>query len=617
MSSHSHPTIVLDNGGYTVKAGVVRNKRPVYPTPKVIQNAVIRSQGDNKTYLGHEFENCVDYSALHYRRPFDRGFIVDWDAQKAIWDGLFSEDMFNVDTTTASLLITEPYFNLPKAQEVYDQFVFEEYEFQAYHRATPASFIQYGTLFGRPRPDCSVIVDCGFSFTHVVPILRKDIQWSSIIRIDTGGKLLTNHLKEVTSLRQWDMLDQTYIVNEVKEACCYVSTAYQRDLDLCKSFKRTPLESPLIHRYVLPDLTKEKTGCVLTANDGPPEKEDAQILLMHHERFQTPELLFRPSDIGLDQAGIAESIARSISKQPEELQEMFWANIGVIGGSTEFPGFKERLMNELVSLAPMGCEVIVWASDTPTLEAFNSLQILAGSPSTLAPLLLTREQYLEHGSSSPPLAHTYWPDWKQIAASNDSNSAETMRVQAEEEEKERRKLLGVREDGKRTVGRPRKVPLTEDEIRQRELERERKEREKERRKDKEARKPSGSLKKGKRPVGRPRIHPLPSETPERPSVSVAASTSGKRGVGRPRKNPPPVEESPTAVVKRGVGRPRKNPPPDEGPKWAPVVIPVGKAGKHSEDEDEEDADLSVSRKRPRIRMKRKKPVNEDGMDVDT
>lgn len=35
----------------------------------------------------------------------------------------------------AALLLTEPYFNLPNIQDVYDQFVFEEYEFQSCVRA--------------------------------------------------------------------------------------------------------------------------------------------------------------------------------------------------------------------------------------------------------------------------------------------------------------------------------------------------------------------------------------------------------------------------------------------------------------------------------------------------
>lgn len=55
-------------------------------------------------------------------------------------------------TAESSLLITEPYFNLPNLQNVYDQFVFEEYDFQSYYRCAreyllanriaKASFIQ-------------------------------------------------------------------------------------------------------------------------------------------------------------------------------------------------------------------------------------------------------------------------------------------------------------------------------------------------------------------------------------------------------------------------------------------------------------------------------------------
>lgn len=44
-----------------------------------------------------------------------------------------------VDTTQATLLVTEPYFNLPNIQDTYDQLVFEEYEFAAYYRCTRAS----------------------------------------------------------------------------------------------------------------------------------------------------------------------------------------------------------------------------------------------------------------------------------------------------------------------------------------------------------------------------------------------------------------------------------------------------------------------------------------------
>lgn len=55
-----------------------------------------------------------------------------------------------------------------------------------------------------------------------------------VFRIDVGGKLLTNHLKEMISYRQWNMMDQTYIMDDVKEKCCYVSTDFKADMELSR-----------------------------------------------------------------------------------------------------------------------------------------------------------------------------------------------------------------------------------------------------------------------------------------------------------------------------------------------------------------------------------------------
>lgn len=47
--------------------------------------------------------------------------------------------------------------------------------------------------------------------------------------------------------------------------------------------------------------------------------------------------------VGLDQSGIAGTIAASIEILPSDVQGMFWANIALVGGNTEMPGFRQRL----------------------------------------------------------------------------------------------------------------------------------------------------------------------------------------------------------------------------------------------------------------------------------
>lgn len=46
----------------------------------------------------------------------------------------------------------------------------------------------------------------------------------------------------------------------------------------------------------------------------------------------------------LNQAGLAETIATSLSALPQDLQGMFWNNIVCVGGSVGFEGFGQRLL---------------------------------------------------------------------------------------------------------------------------------------------------------------------------------------------------------------------------------------------------------------------------------
>jgi actin-related protein 6 len=132
---------------------------------------------------------------------------------------------------------------------------------------------------------------------------------------------LTNHLKHLISFRQWNMADETHVVNEVKEACCYVSMDWKRDVEICKyvplsrlvfelTSRENPKKNPIVQEYVLPDHSgsTSTTGYIRSGPNAEPreqqtkkgntEDEEEQVLWMGNERFMGPELLFNPSDIG-------------------------------------------------------------------------------------------------------------------------------------------------------------------------------------------------------------------------------------------------------------------------------------------------------------------------------
>jgi hypothetical protein len=53
------------------------------------------------------------------------------------------------------------------------------------HDEIAASFVPYGQLFSSPQlppPQCCVVVDSGFSFTHVIPMVNGEIIWKAVKR---------------------------------------------------------------------------------------------------------------------------------------------------------------------------------------------------------------------------------------------------------------------------------------------------------------------------------------------------------------------------------------------------------------------------------------------------
>jgi len=186
-------------------------------------------------------------------------------------------------------------------------------------------------------------------------------------------------------------MDETHIMNHVKESCCFLTSDFARDLEACR------VSNTIVQEYVLPDLTRERKGHVREENEMSTNNE--QVLVMNNERFSVPEIIFRPDDLGIDQTGLPGTISLSISSLPSDLQGLFWANIFLIGGNTKFPNLCSRLLKELRSLAPVDCEVSIHESSEPITEAYSSALNFANMPE-FGHLVVTRSEYAEFGSNA-------------------------------------------------------------------------------------------------------------------------------------------------------------------------------------------------------------------------
>ncbi|KAJ1658319.1 Actin- protein 6 [Dispira simplex] len=356
-------TLVLDNGSHAIKLGFMGTQFE----PQTVPNLVGRNRRTGQIYMADEIDEHATWNHIMVRSPFEKGYITNWDLQLTVWDRLFSDQVLALTPLDTRLVVTEPLFNLENIQSGYDEILFEEFGFAQVVRAPAVSLAVYNPIQSMLTPtitdtragclgaECIMVVDLGHAATYIAPLFRGKLCKSAIRKIDVGGKLLTNYLKETVSFRQWNMMEETGVMGHIKETSCFVTMDLDRDLNICK---RAPHHNAFSLAYVLPNLTESRSGYVksiggqLIDQGRDQSAEGEQILMMDNERFTVPEVLLYPSDIGIRQKGLAEAIVEAVSATPVAFQGLMYANIVIIGGGAGLPGLRERLMAELRPLVP-------------------------------------------------------------------------------------------------------------------------------------------------------------------------------------------------------------------------------------------------------------------------
>lgn len=448
-------TLIVDNGAHTLKAGVVASGQ--MGAPRVVPNCIARDRS-RRIYVASELSRCRDHGEMQLRRPVERGFIVNWEAQKEIWDQELLDNLLapaRRDPSETRLILAEPPNGLPVLQTNCDQVVFEEYGFSSYYRGIgtllfgpgerkqkkkprffypPSSnpcvpppgpsfnaYCDTQSLFRTPKhvptvanapAEVVMVIDSGYSFTTVTPLLRGQPLHSAVRRLDVGGKLLTNYLARLLSLRHFDMRNETLIVNEMKEKACYVTPDFKSHLE--KTWKGTRGEkreayltgAGIVKDYILPDFHTRTQGTMLDYDHSRHAKArklaaagqvDEDALPLRNERFAVPELIFNPSDMGMRQPGLPDLIHQSLQGLPVGLWPGLLANIVVVGGNTLFEGFIQRLQREVVQRVPDDCVVRVARPADPITSTWYGAANLANHVD-IEKLAVTKKEYEELGS---------------------------------------------------------------------------------------------------------------------------------------------------------------------------------------------------------------------------
>lgn len=136
-------TFVIDNGAYMIKAGYASDLSPEESVSACtsIPNTLVKTR-DNKIVIGTQLSTVTDWNEAMFRRPLEKGYVSNWEAEREIWDQSFFDEKTTArnknthitDPESTTLVLTEAPNALPILQRHSDEMVMEEWGFGGYVR---------------------------------------------------------------------------------------------------------------------------------------------------------------------------------------------------------------------------------------------------------------------------------------------------------------------------------------------------------------------------------------------------------------------------------------------------------------------------------------------------
>ena len=363
--------IIIDNGSGMMKAGIAGDEAPSSVFPAIIGKpkgaSAMQGVSQKEHYIGDEANQKRGILNLSY--PIEHGIVNDWEGMEKIWHHTFYNELRINPSEALGCLVTEAPMNPKANREKMTAVLFESFDFQAMYVAIQAVMSLYAN--GRST---GLVVDSGDGVTHTVPVYEGFAIPHAVEKMEIAGRVITQYCQKLLlgSGHSFTSSAEMEIVKDIKEKLCFVS----KDFEAQKA--ESEASSSLDQQYELPDKSMiTVTGAV---------------------RITTPELIFQPELNGKSCKSIQALAWQSISASDIDTRKEMMKNVIMSGGTTMYDGMSDRLKDELVNLAPNGCEIRIVAPADRKYSVWKGASTLA-SLSTFESKWVTRADYDEHGES--------------------------------------------------------------------------------------------------------------------------------------------------------------------------------------------------------------------------